>query len=113
LKVIVAGSRNISDLSIVELAIDQSGYSILELVSGCALGVDSLGEFWAMERCIPIKRFRANWDLFGNSAGMHRNIEMALYSDALIAVWDGKSRGTSHMIRVAKMQGLQVYVHSL
>jgi hypothetical protein len=28
----------------------------------------------------------------------------------LIAVWDGESTGTKHMIRVAKEKGLSVYV---
>jgi hypothetical protein len=36
---------------------------------------------------------------------------MAMYADALIALWDGSSRGTRHMIKVANMQGLKVHVH--
>jgi hypothetical protein len=35
---------------------------------------------------------------------------MAKYADALIAVWDGKSRGTKNMIDEAKKLGLKVYV---
>jgi hypothetical protein len=33
---------------------------------------------------------------------------MAQYADALIAFWDGKSKGTANMINEAKKQGLTV-----
>ncbi len=35
---------------------------------------------------------------------------MALKADALIAIWDGKSSGTEHMINIAKDYGLKVFV---
>ena len=38
---------------------------------------------------------------------------MGNYSDALIAVWDGKSRGTKHMIYYARKKGLVVYVKNV
>ena len=43
-------------------------------------------------------------------AGPIRNEEMAEVSDALIAFWDGKSRGTKSMIEIARRKGLQVAV---
>ena len=36
---------------------------------------------------------------------------MANYADALIAFWDGNSKGTKHMIELAKSRGLKVYVY--
>jgi hypothetical protein len=111
MKTIIAGSRDIIDLDVVERAIRDSGVDITEVVCGCAKGVDELGLIWGTNRDIPVKRFPAQWHEFGKQAGPQRNIEMARYGDALIAVWDGKSKGTAHMIRVAKMQGLRVHVH--
>jgi hypothetical protein len=35
---------------------------------------------------------------------------MAEYADALVAFWDGKSRGTKHMIDLANKSGIQVRV---
>lgn len=81
-----------------------------EVVSGAARGADTYGEEWAKERGVPIKRFPAKWDEHGKKAGPLRNIEMGDYADALIAVWDGKSKGTQHMINYAKKKGLDVYV---
>jgi hypothetical protein len=59
------------------------------------------------------KRFPADWDRFGRSAGPKRNKQMAEYGDALIAVWDGESRGTKTMIEFARERGLQVYIHRI
>lgn len=57
---------------------------------------------------MPVDRFPAQWDRDGKSAGYKRNVVMAILSDALIALRDGKSRGTKHMIEEAKRRGLRV-----
>ena len=55
----------------------------------------------------------ANWDTFGKAAGYIRNEEMAQIGDALIAVWDGKSKGTRNMISIAKRHGIKVHVFTV
>ncbi len=113
LKTIIAGGRNLTDYKLVEEACKQAPWIITEVVSGMAKGVDSLGEEWANNHNIPIKQFPANWEKYGKRAGPIRNIEMGDYADALIAVYDGKSRGTGHMIDYAREKGLEVYVHKI
>jgi len=81
--------------------------NVTEVVSGCARGVDKCGEVWAEVNKIPVKRFPADWDLYGQVAGFKRNVQMALYADAL-AVFPG-GRGTDHMAKTAKAHGLQIY----
>lgn len=110
MRVIVAGSRDIVDQIHVSKAIIDSGFEVTELVSGAARGVDRLGEAWARANKIPIRRFPAYWELHGRAAGYLRNEDMAEHSDALVAVWDGKSRGTGHMIDIARRYDLKVYV---
>lgn len=110
MKVIIAGSRTITKYDAVSNAIQWSGFEITEVVSGGAIGVDTIAERWAADKGIEVKRFDANWDLLGKAAGPVRNAEMAQYADALIAVWDGKSRGTMSMINLARKEGLQVHV---
>ena len=73
-----------------------------EVASGCAKGVDALGEQWATERDIPIKRFPADWSSYGRSAGPKRNEQMAQYADALLAIPAPDSRGTRDLIRRAE-----------
>jgi hypothetical protein len=110
MKVIIAGSRNIIDMNELKHAINDSEFEITEVVCGCAKGADELGLIWGVDNDIKVKRMPADWRSFGRSAGPQRNVQMARYADALIALWDGTSRGAAHMIKVAKMHGLRVHV---
>lgn len=110
MKTIIAGSREITDFNLVEDAVKQSGFELTEVVSGTARGVDRLGEQWAEKHGVPVKRFPADWDKYGKAAGHIRNAEMADYANALVALWDGQSRGTKNMINTARKKGLTVYV---
>ena len=83
------------------------------MVSGTGRGVDALGERYAAENGLPVKRFRPDWNQFGRAAGPMRNRDMAEYAEALIAIWDGKSRGTGNMIQTAEKLGLTDYVHRI
>ena len=86
---------------------------ITSVVSGCARGADQLGERWAQQEGLEVTRFPAEWDRDGRAAGYMRNERMAREADALIAVWDGRSRGTGHMISMAKRWGLRVWVEKV
>ncbi len=102
MKVIIAGSRSIDDMSLLEEAVEQFGRDkITTVVCGMARGADLLGKEWAEHNAIDIVRFPADWSL-GKRAGFVRNEQMGRFADALIALWDGKSRGTAHMIRTMK-----------
>lgn len=79
-----------------------------EIVSGAARGADRLGERYAKENQIPIKSMPADWDTYGKSAGYLRNKDMAEYGTCLVAFWDGESKGTMHMIKLAGDKGLDV-----
>jgi len=111
MRTIIAGTRTIKEYESVERAIRLSGFNITEVVSGTAIGVDRQGEIWAQKHDVPIKYFPADWMHEGKRAGYIRNQQMAKYADALIAVWDGKSKGTLHMIKIAKEEGLYTHVH--
>lgn len=113
MKVIIAGSRNINNINYIIDAIQNSHFHITEIVSGGARGVDKLGEEYAKLNKIPIKIFNAEWNTFGKSAGYRRNKEMGDYADALIAIWNGESLGTKHMIDIAKDKNLLVYVYKV
>ena len=111
-RVIVAGSRDFSDYELLKSKLDSllSNKNDIEIVSGTCKGADLLGERYGNENNYPINKFPADWKTFGKRAGPLRNKEMADNADALIAFWDGTSRGTSGMIEIAKSNGLQVRV---
>lgn len=112
MKVIIAGSRSITCLGIVPRVVKESGFDVTEVVCGMARGVDTLGKLWAEFNHIPVAEFPADWDYHGKKAGFVRNSEMADYADALIAIWDGQSKGTAHMIDRALEKGLKIHIHN-
>lgn len=114
MKVIIAGCRHFehpADYELVEAAVRESGFEITEVVSGTARGIDRWGSTYATRHKIACRPFYAQWRLHGKGAGMIRNQAMADHADALIAVWDGASKGTADMIDRAKKRGLKVFVY--
>ena len=108
MKTIIAGSRDFNDYNLLASTCKQQ--LITEVVSGTARGADLLGERYAGKHAIPVKKYPARWDLFGKSAGYRRNEEMAKYADACVIFWDGESKGTKHMIDLAKKYSLKLTV---
>jgi len=111
MKVLIAGSRSITDYETVKTAIKKSGFFIHELVSGGAAGVDKLGEKWANENLIPVKRFLPDWKTHGKKAGPIRNSEMVKVAEAAIIIWDGSSRGTKDTLDKIQKAGKQVFIY--
>lgn len=114
MKLIVAGSREITDMETVVSAIEESGWweEATEIVTGGAAGVDQLAEKYARSQDKPVKTFPASWSQYGRSAGAIRNAEMARYGDRLIAIWDSRSKGTLDMIRKAAREELPTFIWS-
>lgn len=115
MKVIIAGSRDFTDYALLKEYADHILQNVaqresIEIVSGGAKGADELGELYAQERGYKLTRFPAEWSKYGRAAGPKRNEQMGDYADALIAFWDGKSKGTKHMIEYASRKKLKVRI---
>lgn len=127
MKVIIAGTEEITDFEELKYAIADSGFEIHEVVCGLCKGPDLMGKAWAEKRGIHVEEFPADWNdidapgavvkknsrgnYYNAKAGFDRNQKMAEYADALIALWDGESPGTRDMINRARREGLEVHVH--
>lgn len=113
-RVIVAGGRTFNNYELLRNKLDSALRNRVSegitIVSGAARGADKLSEQYAKERGYEIDSHPADWDQYGKSAGYIRNKEMAQNADGLMAFWDGKSRGTKHMIDLAEQHGLKVVV---
>lgn len=114
MRLIVAGSRDITYYTAVKAAIEawvqQHGYPDV-LLCGMCRGVDSLARTWAINTGIPVVEFPADWEQYKKAAGPIRNRVMAENADALLAIRKtGESRGTDNMIKTALERGLQVDV---
>lgn len=125
LRVIIAGSRDFDDFPklmnscidiLHEISEQNDNLDKIRIVSGAARGTDQLGEKYAKIAGYEVSRFPADWDGLGKRAGYVRNAKMAKFAVAdgnygvLIAFWDGKSKGTKHMIDLAEKKGLEVHI---
>ena len=114
-KVIIAGSRGFSNYKLLR---EQCNKYLREkrricniiIVSGHARGADTLGEKYAQDEGFDLEIYPAQWKKLGKQAGYRRNEQMAEVADALIAFWDGESKGTKHMIDIMNAKSLQVKV---
>ena len=129
-RIIIAGGRDFTDY---ELLRKESLRAVREtfgkvnkedvwIISGRARGADSLGERFAKEFDLNLKYFPADWDKYGKGAGFRRNEQMADFAkgkdendptsvkNLVIAFWDGQSRGTHHMIEIAKNKKMNIRV---
>lgn len=126
LRIIVAGGRDFQDYNLLKNVLSSFLENLdkhnlindkhkIKFISGTARGADQLGEQFAKQFGYEVKRFPADWSI-GKRAGYIRNEEMAKYAVAdgchgvLFAFWDGKSKGTKHMIDLAKKYGLAIRV---
>jgi predicted Rossmann fold nucleotide-binding protein DprA/Smf involved in DNA uptake len=114
-KVIIAGSRGFSNYKLLreqcnKFLREKRKTNNIVVVSGHARGADTLGEKYAQDEGFALEIYPAQWDKFGKRAGYRRNEQMAEVADALIAFWDGSSRGTKHMIDIMNEKNLLVRV---
>jgi hypothetical protein len=113
MRVTIIGSRVDAPLEhlveLVERAVELCAFEVTEVVSGDARGIDRAAAEWARQRRIPVLTMPARFK-YGVTAGLVRNECMLDISEALIAIWDGKSKGTAHTIGVAKDREIDTFV---
>lgn len=108
IKLMVCGSRSITDEQFVFKAIDDYVESLgddVTIIEGEARGVDSIAKKWGIMHGKEILSFPANWDLYGKSAGFQRNLDMFRECDNCLIIWDGQSKGTKHDIDLCRTYG--------
>src|SRR5262245_55449389 len=110
MKLIIAGSRTFTDYQLVCQTLGPDRHRITEVIHGGARGADRLGFLWALAHQVRSRCFAADWERFGNSAGVRRNHQMAQAGDMLLAFWDGQSPGTAHMVQCMRALGKPVVV---
>ena len=114
-KIIIAGGRDFMDYNLLKektnkILQEKKVTHKIVIISGCARGADTLGLRYASENAFDVEEYPADWNKYGKKAGYVRNVEMAENADALIAFWDGKSKGTKHMIDMATERNLPIRV---
>jgi hypothetical protein len=115
MRVIIAGSRTLSDPMEVFKAVHEAQFPITVILTGGCQGVDKMVEDLAKGGGVPCEVYPADWKQYGKAAGPIRNGEMVAKAEALIAVRDlgSESFGTLDIIHQARTAGLPVYVHEV
>lgn len=57
-----------------------------------------------------LKEFLPDYEKYGRSAPLRRNISIIEYSDLVLAFWDGRSRGTKFLIDNCKKMGIPIRI---
>lgn len=95
MKIAVIGSRSL----VVNNLEKYLPKDVDEIVSGGAIGIDRCAKEYAIRNNITLREFLPEYNKFGRSAPLKRNIEIIEYSDSVLAFWDGHSHGTLFVIK--------------
>jgi hypothetical protein len=107
MKIAVIGSRTFTDVERMNTVLSAVArkHPNFEIISGAAKGADRLAALWGHERGHRVVEFPADWEKHGKRAGFIRNADIINAADAVVAFWDGESRGTLHSIGLAEDAG--------
>jgi len=114
MKVAIVGSRNFTDYSFFKQRVDELINKLedknITIISGGARGVDQLAKVYAMEKGYPYEEYKPDYVVFGKKAPLIRNRQIVEESDLVIAFPTKESRGTWHVINLARKAGKVVVV---
>lgn len=109
MKVAVIGSRGLLVNHLGKYLPD----SVTEIVSGGARGVDTSAREYAQQHGLELTEFYPDYSLYGRAAPLKRNVQILLYSDLVLAFWDGASNGTRFVIKECKIRKKPIRVFIL
>ena len=104
MKLAIIGGRDFKDYERLCAIMEYTQNPVTVIVSGGAAGTDSLGARWADDHGVEKEIYLPDWDGLGKRAGFVRNQQIIDAADAVLAFWDGKSKGTAHSIGLAQKQ---------
>lgn len=117
MRIAIGGCRDYEEYrefcEFVSMCMEKMEREEVVILSGHCSGVDLMAERYAAENGITLEIFPANWAKYGRAAGPVRNKQMVERADAVIAFWDGKSKGTASLLQYAKKLRKQVYLKDI
>lgn len=106
MKVAIIGSRTLH----VENLGDYLPNGTTEIVSGGARGIDADAQKYALKNQMTFTEFLPDYKRYGRGAPLKRNIQIIDYADIVLAIWDGKSRGTKFVIEHCQKENIPLRI---
>jgi hypothetical protein len=106
MKVAVIGSRNLMVQDLGQYLPRET----TEIVSGGAKGIDACARAYAKAHGIKLTEFLPEYEKYGRSAPLKRNIQIIDYADEVLAFWDGSSKGTNFVIQTCQKRQKKITV---
>lgn len=97
MKVAIIGSRVITEIN-HDYIISHIPRNCSEIISGGAVGIDSIAETISMEINVMFRKILPDYEKYGKAAPTVRNEEIVKAADLVLAFWDCRSRGTANAI---------------
>lgn len=106
MKIAIVGSRKIVVPDLGKYLPD----NITEIISGGSKGVDTCAREYALQNNIRLTEFLPEYEKYGRSAPLKRNLTIIENADFVLAFWDGHSHGTKFVIDNCKKKGVPIKV---
>ncbi len=110
MKVLICGDRNWKKKSTIYRVLYGFPKDTLIINGGC-VGADILSSQIARQLKLEVQEFHAEWDTYGKKAGPIRNEQMLKENPDIIIAFHShihSSKGTLHMMTIAKKAGIPV-----
>lgn len=107
MKVAIIGSRCFDNFDLTPYIPDNT----TEIVSGGAVGVDTVAKEYAISNNIKYTEFLPEYKKYGHNAPLVRNISIIKHADLVLAFWDGQSHGTKYVIEKCKSMNIPLYLY--
>ena len=94
MKLAIIGSRSINFLNLDDYISEKPSV----IISGGAIGIDTIAEEWALKNNIRIIIHRPDYITHKKKAAWRRNDIIVDEADKILTLWDGESTGTKYVI---------------
>lgn len=109
MKVAVIGSRGL----VVDDLEKYLPRETTEIISGGARGVDACARKYALQHGLKLTEYLPEYNKYGRSAPLKRNITIIENADLVLAFWDGASRGTKYVIDNCEKRNIPIKIYVL
>jgi len=104
MRLAVIGTKKFTEYNFLSSILKQTS-NIDMIISGGAVGTDTLAEKYATKNKINFLKFPPNYKNYGDKAKHIRDKLIVEECDELIAFWDGECEGTKYTLDYAEQLG--------